>query len=82
MTTRGRVPNDAMVDLMSGGDEAEALFEAWLAEGPPRKPLPPVQVEIGPPKPGAAPPAAADDDGKPGPASWRDPAAGQPRRPG
>ncbi|BAL95619.1 hypothetical protein [Rubrivivax gelatinosus] len=81
MTTKGRVPNDAMVDLMSGGEEAEALFEAWLAEGPPRQPLPPVQVVVGPPRPEAMPPPG-DDEGKPGTASWRDPAAQPPRRPG
>lgn len=82
MTTKGRVPSDAMVDLMSGGDDAEALFEAWLAEGPPRGPLPPVRVEIGPPRPAATPPPV-DEGAEPGPASWRDPLAeGPPRRPG
>ncbi|MBK1688009.1 hypothetical protein [Rubrivivax gelatinosus] len=67
MTTSGRVPTDAMVDLMSGGDEAEALFEAWLAEGPPRGPLPPVRVVNTPPD------DAADAVPDPGPAVWREP---------
>jgi len=82
MTTSGRVPTDAMVDLMSGGDEAEALFEAWLAEGPPRGPLPPVRVEVRAPGPDAGPPPS-DADAEPGPASWCDPRCERPpRRPG
>lgn len=74
MTTSGRVPTDAMVDLMSGGDDAEALFEAWLAEGPPRQPLPPVRVESTPPA------DAADPLADPGPAAWREPSP-RPSRP-
>ncbi|MBK1615488.1 hypothetical protein CKO44_18670 [Rubrivivax gelatinosus] len=74
MTTHGRERRaDRMVDLLQGGDDAEALFERWLSQGPPGVPQAPVPVEGD-----VAAPAPAEDDAKP--AAWGRPGSWQPMR--
>ncbi|MBZ8140820.1 hypothetical protein CLD22_13030 [Rubrivivax gelatinosus] len=84
MTTHGREPRaDRMVDLMHGGDDAEALFERWLSQGPPSRPQAPVPVQGDAAASTPAPAQAETGDGAQGdaePAAWGRPLAWQPMR--
>lgn len=75
MTTPRRAGRPMPVDLMFGGDDAEALFESWLAEADAAG-SPPVRVVDAP----VVPPSLPDDETGPAPTAWCPPPARPPSR--
>lgn len=83
MTTTRRPGRPMPVDLMFGGDEAEALFESWLGDDAGRPAGPPVRVADVPapqPQPPQPPSPPEGEGGGDGPLAWRPPAPPAPLR--